>query len=356
MRLATILPRACLEPVPVAAAPDGTWIELAALIGRDATRIKETLTWLMSHDRPSPERIAAWKGPRYRESEFAFLSPIVRPPSFRDFYGFEEHVKTARTRRGLEVPPAWYELPVFYFSNPMAMIGHDAAVFAPSGCNELDYELELGVVIGRGGRDIPVERAWEHVYGFTIINDLSARDLQRKEMTVGLGPAKGQDFATAVGPWLVARRFVADRIEGERLTLEMTARVNGRALSRGNVASLHHSIPRMIAYASRDAELFPGDLIGTGTVGTGCILELGPEKTGGWLKPGDTVELEIERIGVLRTRIVARPEAERTQSTRTKTSRESPRMIAVADKGESRGISGSRQRSPDFEQKETKGT
>ena len=194
------------------------------------------------------------------------------------------------------------------FSNPTALVGHDAEVFAPTGCNELDYELELGVVIGRGGRDIPEEHAWDHVFGFTIINDLSARDLQRKEMSVGLGPAKGKDFATAVGPWMVARNRFFDRTDGATLTLEMSARVNGRELSRGNVAALHHSIPKMIAYASRDAELFPGDLIGTGTVGSGCILELGPENTGGWLKPGDVVELEVERIGVLRTRIVARPE------------------------------------------------
>jgi 2-keto-4-pentenoate hydratase/2-oxohepta-3-ene-1,7-dioic acid hydratase in catechol pathway len=307
MRLATILPRSCLEPVPVAAAPDGTWIELAGLIGRDAPRIKATLPWLMSHDRPTPERIAAWKGPRYRESEFSFLSPVVRPSSFRDFYAFEQHVKTAHAKRGLSVPAEWYEFPVFYFSNPTGLIGHDASVFAPAGCTELDYELELGIVIGHGGRDIPEARAWEHVFGFTIINDFSARDLQRKEMSVGLGPAKGKDFATAVGPWIVTRRFFTDRIENDKLTLEMTARVNGRELSRGNVATLHHAIPRMVAHASRDAELYPGDLIGTGTVGTGCILELGPENTGGWLQPGDVVELEIERIGVLRTRIIARP-------------------------------------------------
>ena len=307
MRLATILPRSCLEPVPVAAAPDGTWIELAGLIGRHASRIKDTLPWLMSHDRPSPERIAAWKGPRYRESEFSFLSPVVRPPSFRNFNAFEAHVKTARASRGLQVPPTWYEIPVFYFSNPNMLIGHDAEICAPAGCAELDYELELGIVIGRGGRNIPAERAWDHVYGFTIINDLSARDLQRQEMSVGLGPAKGKDFATAVGPWLVPRRYIEDRSDGDKITLEMSARVNDRALSRGNVATLHHSIPKMIAHASRDAELFPGDLIGTGPVGTGCILDLGPEAAGGWLKPGDTVELEIERIGVLRTRIGARP-------------------------------------------------
>jgi fumarylacetoacetate (FAA) hydrolase len=126
-------------------------------------------------------------------------------------------------------------------------------------------------------------------------------------MTVGLGPAKAKDFATGAGPWLTTRDDVADRLTGETLALDMIARVNGRELSRGNVASLHHSIPQLVAQASRDAELFPGDLLGTGTVGTGCILELRPENTGGWLKPGDVVELEIERLGVLRHRIVARP-------------------------------------------------
>ena len=306
MRFATILPRASLEAVPVAAAPDGTWIELAALLHREVPRLELALPWLTTHSANLAARAAAYRGPRYRESEFSFLPPVVRPPAFRDFYAFEQHVKTARARRGLEVPPAWYEVPVFYFSNHNALIGHDAAASPPRGCAELDYELELGVVIGAGGRDIPVERAWEHVVGFTILNDLSARDLQRQEMSVGLGPAKGKDFATAVGPWLVPREALADRIAGETLTLAMTARVNGRELSRGNAAALHHSIPRLIAQASRDAELFPGDLIGTGTVGTGCILELGPENTGGWLKAGDVIELEIERIGVLRTRIGAR--------------------------------------------------
>jgi fumarylacetoacetate (FAA) hydrolase len=126
-------------------------------------------------------------------------------------------------------------------------------------------------------------------------------------MVVGLGPAKGKDFATAVGPWLASLDEFSDRISGEALELEMIARVNGRQLSRGNTSSLHHPIPRLVAQASRDADLFPGDLIGTGTVGSGCILELGPENTGGWLKPGDVVELEIERLGILRTHIVSRP-------------------------------------------------
>ena len=307
MRLATLLPAAGTRPVPALAAPNGTWVPLEALLGAGPLPLEEHLPRLTAEADRLRDLAAAWPGPRLHPDGVRFLPPVVRPPAFRDFYAFEAHVKTARAQRGLEMPAAWYELPVFYFSNANALVGHDAAVFAPAGCQELDYELELGVVIGRGGRDIPADRAWEHVAGFTILNDLSARDLQRREMAVGLGPAKGKDFATAVGPWLVTRDEFADRIAGERLTLAMSARVNGRELSRGNVADLHHPIPRLVAQASRDAELFPGDLIGTGTVGSGCILELGPEHTGGWLKPGDVVELEIERLGVLRTRIVARP-------------------------------------------------
>jgi fumarylacetoacetate (FAA) hydrolase len=277
------------------------------LTGRGEPRLEDALPWVAAQAPQIMERAAAWKGPRHLSGDVAFLPPVVRPPSFRDFYAFEAHVKTARARRGLEMPPAWYEIPVFYFSNTASLIGHDSDAFAPAGSEELDYELELGVMIGKGGRDIPAARAWEHVAGFTIVNDLSARDLQRAEMSVGLGPSKGKDFATAVGPWLASLDEFGDRISGEALDLGMAARVNGRELSRGNASSLHHSIPRLVAHASRDADLLPGDLIGTGTVGTGCILELGPENTGGWLKPGDVVELEIERLGILRTRIVARP-------------------------------------------------
>ncbi|HET6249206.1 MAG TPA: fumarylacetoacetate hydrolase family protein [Tepidisphaeraceae bacterium] len=234
--------------------------------------------------------------------------PLPIPRSFRDFYAFEQHVKTCRARRGLDVPAAWYEQPVFYFSNPASIVGNDVPVFAPAESSELDYELELGVVISTGGRDISPHDAWKHVAGFTIINDFSARDLQRREMSVGLGPAKGKDFATAVGPHLVTLDEFADEIDAAgRVNLQMSARVNGRELSRGNSADMYFSWPAIIAHASRDAELLPGDLLGSGTVGSGCILELGPENTGGWLKPGDVVELEIERIGVLRTPIVARP-------------------------------------------------
>lgn len=304
MRLATLRVDQALVPAVSNAA--GCWVELNPLLARSFVQLSDALPEILADLPAVSSAIAAWTGDVI-PGPHEFAPPIPRPPAFRDFYAFEEHVKIARARRGLEMIPAWYEVPVFYFSNHNALIGHDSAVYAPAGSVELDYELELGVVIGRGGRDIHPDTAWAHVAGFTILNDLSARDLQRKEVTVGLGPAKAKDFATAVGPWIVTRDEFADRIVGETLSLQMTARVNGRELSRGNVDTLYHSIPQLIAHASRDAELFPGDLIGTGTVGTGCILELGAENTGGWLKPGDVVELGIERLGTLSTRIVARP-------------------------------------------------
>ena len=237
-------------------------------------------------------------------SDEVVLWPPVHPcPSFRDFYAFEQHVKTARGRRGLEMVPQWYEAPVFYFSNANALLGHGAEVTPPPDGEWLDFELEVAAVIGTAGKDIPLERAEQHIAGFTVINDWSARAIQRQEMKVGLGPAKGKDFATSVGPALVTPDELEDRRLGKGYDLEMTARVNGRELSRGNWASITFSFAEMIARASRGVWLQPGDLMGSGTVGTGCILELGPENTGGWLQPGDEVELEIERLGVLRNRI-----------------------------------------------------
>ena len=231
-------------------------------------------------------------------------SETIEIGSFRDFYAFEQHVKTARGRRGLDMLEAWYEQPVFYFSNHRSIVGDGASVPVPPGCEWLDFELEIGCVIGREVHSPTAAEAMDCVLGFTIVNDLSARDLQRKEMAVGLGPAKGKDFATAVGPAIVPMddlREIWD--DSGRPRLEMVARVNGRELSRGNAIDMHFSWPQLIEHAGRGVTLYPGDLLGSGTVGTGCILELGPENTGGWLKPGDTVELEIERLGKLTTTI-----------------------------------------------------
>jgi len=220
----------------------------------------------------------------YPLAEVDLRPPVLHPPAVRDFYAFEQHVKTARALRGQEVPPEWYEIPVFYFSNPAAIYGPEDEIPYPDGTNELDYELEAAVVIGADGQ----------IGGFTIMNDWSARDLQRPEMKIGLGPAKGKDFATSLGPVVVTPDELGD------LGLTMTARVNGEERSRGNMGDMHHSWDAIVAHAARNTRLRPGDVLGSGTVGTGCILEHGD---GRWLQPGDVVELEIEGIGVLRNQV-----------------------------------------------------
>ncbi|HEX3267686.1 MAG TPA: fumarylacetoacetate hydrolase family protein [Gaiellaceae bacterium] len=214
-------------------------------------------------------------------------APIPQPPSVRDFYAFEQHVATARASRGLEVPPEWYGQPVFYFSNPAAIFGPDEEITFPSSSAEWDYELEVAAVIGTEGR----------IAGYTILNDWSARDLQRAEMTVGLGPAKGKDFATSLGPVVVTPDELGD------FRLEMVARVNGEERSRGNLGDIHWPFEELATHAAESTRLLPGDVLGSGTVGTGCILEQGD---GRWLRPGDEVELEVERLGVLRNRVAGR--------------------------------------------------
>lgn len=306
MRFATILPRASLEPVTVVSAPDGTWVELSALTSKKVLQLEHALPWILGHASYLVERVERWGGPRYRESEFSFLPPVVRPASFRDFDAFELHFKNARERLGLSMPSEWYAEPAFYFANRLTLVGHDSPVCAPADSRELDFGLALGIVIGRRGRDISVAGAWSHVAGFTIVNDLSARDLERRSLPAGLGPAKAKDFATAVGPWLAFVGDFSDKIEGERLSLAMKASVNGRTIVTADTGSLYHTIPRLVAYASRDAELVPGDLLSTGAANGGSLWEL--ENRGAWLQPGDRVSLEVERIGVLETPVAARPE------------------------------------------------
>jgi fumarylacetoacetate (FAA) hydrolase len=232
-----------------------------------------------------------------------FRPPVSRPPTLRDFYAFEAHVRNARARRGLEVPPEWYEFPAFYFSNPGSLVGHGAAVRRPGWTSALDYELELACVIGRRARDVAREDWRSVVAGFTILNDWSARDVQRREMAVGLGPAKGKDFATSLGPALVTLDDLESRRTGDRYDLAMEARVNGATLSRGNAKDMRFGWGELIARASQDVYLLPGDVIGSGTVGSGCILELGTE-VHPWLEPGDEVTLQVDLLGVLSNTIL----------------------------------------------------
>jgi fumarylacetoacetate (FAA) hydrolase len=240
-------------------------------------------------------------------SVLAFGPPILAPPTFRDFYAFERHVGTMWKRRDMEIPEAWYRLPIFYFSNVSEIRGPGDAVWAPGGSTELDYELEVAALVDTPVRDLEAARGEEAIGGYMILNDWSARDLQREETTVRLGPAKGKDFASSIGPWLVTPDELADARSATGYDLEMTATVNGTECSRGTWSSAHFSFGDMLSRASADVRLRPGDLIGSGTVGTGCLLEVRDDTLGRYLEPGDVVTLAIERLGELSASVVQRP-------------------------------------------------
>ena len=240
-------------------------------------------------------------------ADLAFGPPVLAPPSLRDFYAFEGHVRTMWRRRGGEVPEAWYRLPIFYFSNVSEIRGPGDPVYAPRGSSELDFELEIAALVDTPVRDLAADRAEEAIGGYTIFNDWSARDLQRDETTVRLGPAKGKDFASTIGPWLVTPDELADARSGKGFDLELSARVGEVEISRGRWSDVQFSFGEMIERASADVRLRPGDLIGSGTVGTGCLLEVRDGTLGRYLEPGDEVVLEVQRLGRLATPIVARP-------------------------------------------------
>jgi fumarylacetoacetate (FAA) hydrolase len=240
-------------------------------------------------------------------ADLDFGPPILQPTSLRDFYAFEGHVKTMWERRGGTVPETWYRLPIFYFSNVSEIRGPGDRVWRPAASQELDYELEVAALIDTTVVDLSPARGEEAIGGYLIFNDWSARDLQREETTVRLGPAKGKDFASSIGPWLVTPDELADARRGKGYDLSMTATVNGTELSRGTWADAQFSFGEMIARASADARLRPGDLIGSGTVGTGCLLEVRDETLKRYLEPGDEVTLAVDRLGALTTPIVERP-------------------------------------------------
>ncbi len=225
----------------------------------------------------------------YDLNEVELRSPIPRPNSLRDCIAFEEHL---RNSLGDDIPDVWYELPVYYKSSADSVVGPDETVRWPTYTNQLDYELELGIIIGKRGRDISAADAEEYIAGYTVFNDFSARDIQMREMEVGLGPSKGKDFANGLGPYLTT----ADSFDPTDAV--MRASVNGEVWSEGNAGAMYHSFPDIIEHVSMGETIYPGDVIGSGTVGGGCGLELDR-----WLADGDTVELEIEGIGTLRNTV-----------------------------------------------------
>jgi fumarylacetoacetate (FAA) hydrolase len=254
-------------------------------------------------------------------NEVRLLAPLPNPRSFRDYIGFEMHMLNASRSFGHTIGPAWYELPIFYFTNPHGIFGPDDEIKRPLKETMLDIELELAVIIGKRGKDIKAEDADEYIFGYTIFNDWTARAIQRKEMQIPLGPHKGKDFANAIGPCIVTKDEMekyrvpfsesffeaplkVPPVKGYRFDLKMTSRINGQTICEGNYKTVYYNFPQMMERASENnVTLMPGDILGSGTVGWGSLIEnnFGVHRP---LEPDDVVELEIEGIGVLRNKVI----------------------------------------------------
>lgn len=244
------------------------------------------------------------------ERNTTLLSPIPRPLSMRDGYAFRQHVESARKGRGLPMIPEFDHFPVFYFTNHLAVTGPGDIPVSPKAQERLDFELEAAIVIGKPGKNISASQADQHIFGYMIMNDWSARELQTQEMKLNLGPAKGKDFATSLGPYLVTRDelqpYAVVGPQGERHRLGMRAFINDKQYSNGNMQDMNWTFAQIIERASYGVQLHSGEVIGSGTVGTGCLMELNLSKITDnvWLKPGDTIRIEIDHLGTLENRIV----------------------------------------------------
>jgi fumarylacetoacetate (FAA) hydrolase len=287
--LRLVTPLDANEYLPVLSA----MIERMGGLGRQVERLR----------RAEPDDFRAFRHPLNPEQ----LAAPVQPLSFRAFDTYGQHVRNVRQRCGLAMVQEWYEAPGFYFANVASIYGTGAPIRRPAETRELDYALQIAAVIGREGRDIPVAEADRYIVGYTLLNNWCLRDVERREMQVGLGSGKSQDFATSVGPYLVTLdelepRLLPDRSRGCRYDLMMSASVNGQETSRGNTRDMHWTFAELIAHASRNTVLLPGDLISSGTVSTGCLADLA--NTYAWLQPGDVVQLQAEELGVLENTII----------------------------------------------------
>jgi 2-keto-4-pentenoate hydratase/2-oxohepta-3-ene-1,7-dioic acid hydratase in catechol pathway len=309
MKLATFVGRNAAPAIGAVDVERGAVLDLAAAAraGGEGEAAFADMLALIDAGPPGLDQarrlVAAWPGAaELKLAGVRLLAPLPEPRQMRDCLVFEEHLKNAmaqaekRTGIKQEIPDVWYRQPIYYKSNRFSVAGPDADVVWPKYSQLMDFELELGCIVGRTGKDISRDRALEHIFGFTIFNDFSARDAQFVEMLGRLGPAKGKDFdgGNVLGPWIVT----LDEI-GDPHALTMEARVNGERWGGGNSSAMHHKFPDILAHISNGETLHAGEVIGSGTVGTGCGLELGR-----YLNSGDVVELEIEKIGVLRNRVL----------------------------------------------------
>jgi len=268
---------------------------------------------LMDRAKVINEKIITGQLSAKEEVFFELLAPVPNPTSCRDGYAFRQHVAAARRNRGVPMIPEFDQYPIFYFTNHNAIQGPGEIVCMPDHFQKLDFELEIAIVIGKKGRNILAKEADEYIAGFMIMNDMSARTLQMEEMLLNLGPAKGKDFSTVIGPWLVTPDELAQHLVpakaghvGNNYNLNMKCWVNGQEVSQGNVADMDWTFAEIIERCAYGVDILPGDVIGSGTVGTGCFLELNgtkllndPNAQTQWLQDGDVVEMEIAGLGIL---------------------------------------------------------
>ncbi len=284
----------------------------AAVITGDAARVLaseiESID-LLSAEVAERDQLARHVDAELPLSEVSLLAPL-QPATIRDFSVFEQHIEGVVKDANPEakVPAVWYESPFCYFTNPHALTGPDEDIPVPPGCRRLDFELEVAAVIGRAGRNLSPDEAGEHIVGYTIFNDWSARDLQAAEMRLGLGICKGKDFANTLGPWIVTPDELVSHVDGDRLNLELRAEVNGVTLGTDTLANMGWSFAELVSYASRGTWVRPGDVLGSGTCGNGCLLELWGRRGREGLEPlapGDVVSLYAQGIGSLSNTVVA---------------------------------------------------
>lgn len=274
--------------------------QLIDLLGDDGSRLRDA----GERAQRAPDTVVALGAAQLR-------APIPSPPSIRDFFAFEQHAISGLKALGLEINPGWYEIPVFYFTSPGCVLGSGDTVTFAGNAGELDFELEMAAIVGRAGKNLDPEEAKEHIAGYCVYNDWSARDLQHLEMGITpIGPSKGKDFGNSLGPFLVTPDEIEAKRTGVTFDLAMIASVNGEEYGRGSLADVYWGFNEMISYASREAEVRPGEVIGSGTCARGCLMELrgsdGEDKYP-WLKAGDEVSLEIEGIGTLRNTVAQGP-------------------------------------------------
>lgn len=270
---------------------------------------KETLPWAKSMLEKAKSGLVP-KASIISEEDALLTSPVPEPVSCRDGYAFRQHVESARKGRGLPMIPEFDEFPVFYYTNHLAITGPGEIYVMPKALERFDFELEVAIVIGKEGRNIKAQNADDHIFGYMIMNDWSARELQTQEMKMNLGPAKGKDMATSLGPYLVTRDELAKYLEktphGEKYNLRMRAFHNGKQVSDGNMNSMNWTFAQIIERASYGVTLRPGEVIGSGTVGTGCYMELNlttQKDNPVWIKPGDEFVLEVDALGRLENTI-----------------------------------------------------